>query len=211
MLVQRVDDLLSVTAESPAAAQAIAAHLLDGGEWLEVVAGIDSVVVQFDAVALDTATAEQRLRDNLAGDIRPLPESSDIIEIPVVYGGEYGPDLENLCLDLGITQDEFVELHAGREYCVDMVGFTPGFAFVGGLDERLRVPRRKDPRQRVEPGSIGVADGRTGMYAVASPGGWNLVGRTSFRLFDAAAAEPFPIRAGTRVRYTAITADEFES
>lgn len=210
MLVQRVDDLLSVTAESPAAAQAIAAHLLDGGEWLEVVAGIDSVVVQFDAVALDTATAEQRLRDNLAGDIRPLPESSDIIEIPVVYGGEYGPDLENLCLDLGITQDEFVELHAGREYCVDMVGFTPGFAFIGGLDERLNVPRRKEPRQRVAAGSVGIADGRTGLYALASPGGWTIIGRTPFPLFDPQADNPFPVQPGIRIRFIAVEPDGFE-
>lgn len=211
MPVQRVDDLLSVPAQSPAEAQAVAAHLLASGQWLEVVAGIDSVVVRFDAVELDANAAERRLLDSLAGDIAPLRESSDILQIPVVYGGEYGPDLEELCRDLGMTEDEFIELHTGREYCVDMVGFTPGFAFVGGLDERLHVPRRKNPRQRVEAGSIGIADGRTGMYAVASPGGWNLVGRTPFSLFDANADEPFPVRAGTRIRYMAIPAGEFDS
>ena len=143
--------------------------------------------------------------------VEPLPESEEIVRIPVVYGGEFGPDLDELCQDLGISQDAFVEKHTGREYVVDMVGFTPGFAFVGGLDSELEVPRRKDPRQRVAAGSIAIAGGRTGMYAVASPGGWNLVGRTPYALFDARAADPFPIRAGTRIRYYSIPADEFDA
>lgn len=209
MLIRCVDDLLSVAAEGPADAQAIAAHLLGSGEWLEVVAGIDSVVVHFDSTAMNARVAEQMLRERLAGGVAPLAEAETIIEIPVVYGGEFGPDLDELCGQLGMSQEAFIELHTARAYRVEMVGFTPGFAFVGGLHERLRVPRRNDPRQRVEAGSIGIADGRTGMYAVASPGGWNLVGRTPFTLFDAQAAEPFPIRAGMRVRYYAIPADEF--
>lgn len=209
MLVQRVDDLLSVPAGSPADAQALAKHLKKSGEWLEVVAGIDSVVVRYDATTLDPDAAEQRLAVHLAGDIEPIAESAKVIEIPVVYGGEYGPDLEDVCLELGISQEAFIDLHAGREYLVDMVGFTPGFAFVGGLDERLNVPRREDPRQRVEAGSIGIADGRTGMYAVASAGGWNLVGRTPYVLFDGEADQPFPISAGMRIRYVAIPAAEF--
>lgn len=211
MHLQRVDDLLSVSADGPEHAQAIAAHLLDSGNWIEVVAGIDSVVVRFDAAIVDGTVAESLLSDSLSGELEPVTRSRDVVEIPVVYGGEYGPDLEGLCRDLGLSQDEFIELHAGREYCVDMVGFTPGFAFVGGLDERLRVPRRDKPRQRVAAGSIGIADGRTGMYAVASPGGWNIVGRTPFRLFDAAAADAFPVRAGMRVRYRAIPDAEFET
>ncbi len=211
MRIHGVDDLLSVAAESPAEAQAIAAHLLDVGEWLEVVPGIDTVVVRYDAVLLDAGLAKEALQAQLADGVDPLPAGGDIVRIPVVYGGEFGPDLDELCQILEISQDEFIEMHTGRDYVVDMVGFTPGFAFVGGLDERLRVPRRKDPRQHVAAGSIAIADGRTGMYAVASPGGWNLVGRTSFALFDAHALEPFPIRAGTRIRYYAIPADEFDA
>ena len=108
-----------------------------------------------------------------------------------------------------MTTDEFIALHTGSEYTVEMLGFTPGFAFIGGLDERLRVPRRKEPRLRVDAGSVGIADGRTGLYAMASPGGWTLVGRTPLRLFDAKAEEPFALRAGTRIRFKPIEASEW--
>ena len=211
MLIRCADDLLSLSVDGPEDAQALAAHLRESGAWLDVVAGIASVVVHFDAAALNADKAEHQIVESLAGGISPLGESEDLLEIPVVYGGEYGPDLDELCRELGMSTDEFVALHTGGEYCVDMVGFTPGFAFVGGLDERLNVPRRKEPRRCVEAGSIGIADGRTGMYALASPGGWTLVGRTPLKLFDAHAPEPFPIRAGMRIRFTAISADEFSS
>jgi KipI family sensor histidine kinase inhibitor len=206
-----VDDLVSLSADGPPEAQALAAHLRENDAWLEVVAGIDSVVVRFDATVMDMQTARRRLDDLLAGGIPPLPSQEGLIEIPVVYGGDYGPDLEDVCRQLGLSIDELVALHTDTDYRVDMVGFTPGFAFVGGLDPRLRVPRRKEPRQRVEAGSIGIADGRTGMYAVASPGGWMLIGRTPYKLFDASAADPFPIRAGMRVRFIAISADDFDA
>lgn len=210
MRIQQVDDLLSVAAESPADAQAIAACLHGAGEWLEVVPGIDSVVVRFDTALLDGVMARKALSAQLAVGVDPLPESDEVVRIPVVYGDECGPDLDELCRYLGISRKEFIEKHTGREYVVDMVGFTPGFAFVGGLDPCLEVPRRENPRQHVAAGSIAVAGERTGMYAVASPGGWNLVGRTPYPLFDAHAADPFPIRAGTRIRYFSIPADEFE-
>lgn len=211
MLLRRVDDQLSFAVESPSSAQAAAERLRASGEWLEVVPGIDSVVVRFDIAKIDAAVAQRRVQEQLAGGVRPLPDSHELLEIPVVYGGEHGPDLDDLCLTLRLSTDEFIALHSGREYRVEMLGFTPGFAFVGGLDERLHVPRRAQPRQRVAPGSIGIADAYTGMYALASPGGWTLVGRTPHELFDPQAAEPFPVRAGTRIRFRPADAAEFES
>jgi len=205
------DDLLSVPAASPPDAEALAAHLRKSGDWIDVVAGIDSVVVHFDSAAIDGVTAQKILAEALAHDIEPQAYSGELLEVPVVYGGELGPDLDDLCREAGISTDDFIALHTGREYPVEMVGFTPGFAFVGGLDERLRVPRRNEPRQRVAAGSIGIADGRTGMYALASPGGWTLVGRTPLKLFDAQAADPFRVHAGMRIRFRAIAAGEFES
>ena len=211
MRLQLADDLLSVRVDGPRDAQALADHLRSTGAWLEVVPGIDSVVVRFDAAEAEAHSAIAQLEAALSREIPPLIDSAELVEIPVVYGGDYGPDLPAMCDAIGLSQEEFIALHTGREYAVDMVGFTPGFVFVGGLDERLSVPRRKEPRQRVEAGSIGIADGRTGMYALASPGGWTLVGRTSFKLFDADAQNPFPVRAGMRIRFVRASAGEFES
>ena len=204
------DDLFSIPVASPPEAQGFAEQLRASGDWLDVVAGIDSVIIRFDAARLDIADAERALEAALAAGIEPLQASEELVELPVVYGGEYGPDLEDLCHHIGMTPGEFIALHSGSEYTVDMVGFTPGFAFIGGLDERLRVPRRKEPRQRVAAGSVGIADGRTGLYAMASPGGWTLVGRTPHKLFDAHAEEPFALRAGMRVRFKPTDPDAFE-
>jgi KipI family sensor histidine kinase inhibitor len=203
------DDLFSVSLGSTSDAQALAERLRSDDQWTEVVAGIDSVVVRFDPLALDADTARQSIEDCMGEIGEPLAVATDVLEIPVVYGDEFGPDLDELCQQTGMSKDEFVDLHTGRDYPVDMIGFTPGFAFVGGLDDRLRVPRREEPRQRVAAGSVGIADGRTGLYGIASPGGWTLVGRTPLRLFDPDAADPFVIRAGMHVRFKAVSADEF--
>lgn len=211
MLGRSADDLISIAVSKPEDAQALAAQLRRSGEWLEVVPGIDSVVVRFDAAKASGAEAESRVGEIIAGGIQPLATADVLVEIPVVYGGEYGPDLDELCAMLGLTQDEFIALHTGTEYRVDMTGFTPGFAFIGGLDGRLCVPRRKEPRQRVAAGSVGIADGRTGLYAMASPGGWTLVGRTPVAMFDAHADEPFLLAAGMRVRFHAVAADAFDA
>jgi KipI family sensor histidine kinase inhibitor len=204
------DDLFSITTESPQDAQALASHVRDSGDWLEVIPGIDSVVLQFDASTYDGDDVRQTMESVLAAGIKPLQISSSLVEIPIVYGGEYGPDLGALCEATGMSAEDVIALHTASEYTVDMVGFTPGFAFIGGLDERLHVPRRKEPRQRVEAGSVGIADGRTGLYAMASPGGWTLIGRTPYKLFDPHAKPPFVLEAGMRVRFKAISADEFD-
>ena len=209
MLSRGGDDLFSVSLGSTSDAQALAEQLRSDDQWTEVVAGIVSVVVRFDPLALDADTARQSIEDCMGEIGEPLAVATDVLEIPVLYGDEFGPDLDELCQQTGMTKDEFIDLHTGRDYPVDMIGFTPGFAFVGGLDDRLRVPRREEPRQRVAAGSVGIADGRTGLYGVASPGGWTLVGRTPLRLFDPDAADPFVIRAGMHVRFKAVSADEF--
>ena len=172
--------------------------------WLEAVAGIESVVVRFDAGQMDCRAAEERLAEALETDIEPVGADAELIEIPVVYGGEYGPDLEAVCERQGLTVDEAIELHTGSEYTVDLVGFTPGFVFIGGLDERLDVPRRDEPRQRLEAGSVGIAGGRTGLYALAVPGGWHIIGRTLMPLFDPWDEPPNRLSAGMRVRFVAV-------
>ena len=208
MLTRCGDDLFSVAVDTPADAQALAQQIRQDGNWLEVVPGIDSVVVRFDIAVLDGETARTAIEKVLGADVEPLPAAGTTVEIPVVYGGEYGPDLGELSDQTGLSVDEIIALHTSREYPVDMVGFTPGFAFIGDLDERLRVPRREQPRQNVPAGSIGIADGRTGIYAMASPGGWTLFGRTSHTLVDPDREDPCVLTPGMRVRFRAVPADD---
>lgn len=208
MLTRCGDDLFSIAVRRPDEAQALAMQLREQGGWLDVVPGIDSVVVRFDPLARPAAEARKAIDAILEKGVEPIKREGELVEIPVIYGGDAGPDLDELSERTGLSANEIVQLHTGREYRVEMVGFTPGFAFVGGLDERLRVPRRKEPRQQVPAGSVGIADERTGLYAMASPGGWTLIGRTSYPLFDATSEQPFALAPGMRVRFRAVTGED---
>ena len=201
MLTRVGDDLWSIEAGSPTEAQALAIQLRGAGNFLEVVPGIDSVVARFDPATTDADGARAAIETEIEKGVESLRSDADVIDIPVVYDG---PDLEEVCTRIGLSAKELIALHTGTEFPVDMVGFTPGFAFIGGLDERLKIPRREEPRQRVPAGSVGIADGRTGLYAMASPGGWSLIGRTSFKLFDPNADQPFALAPGARVRFRAV-------
>ena len=197
------DDLLSVSVIDPQAAQRLATDLHESGDWIEAVAGIDSVVVQFDIANVLRSDAEKRLSAAAENISAAAPAQQITIEIPVVYGGEDGPDFEYVCEKLGLTGPELIEMHCG-EYVVDMLGYIPGFAYIGGLGERLLIDRLEHPRQRVPAGSVGIAGGRTGLYSLAGPGGWPLIGRTGRILFDSASDEPFTLFAGALVRFTAV-------
>jgi KipI family sensor histidine kinase inhibitor len=205
------DDLVAVALADTRASQALADYLRGTGQWIECVAGIASCVAQFDNATVSLDEARERLASAIGRASVTDAEKSELVEIPICYGGVCGADFGNICEQLGLAPGEFIDLHSGREYVVDMLGFTPGFAFIGGLDSALNVPRRREPRVRVESGSIGIAGGRTGIYTLAGPGGWPLVGRTPEKLFDASAAEPFRLRAGMRVRFVPISHEEFDA
>ena len=197
------DDLVSIAAADPADAQRTAEHLRNE-RWVEVVPGLDSVVVQFDSAAVSAAEAVRMAAAGTAGARPRAASSAGTRTLHVRYGGDDGPDLDELCRRLGLSRAEFLERHTSADYRVDMLGFTPGFAYLGGLDPGLDAPRLRTPRQRVPAGSVGVAGGRTGIYALPGPGGWSLVGRVAERLFDAAADEPFLLSPGMHVRLVAV-------
>lgn len=205
------DDLVAVDCRDTRSAQALADHLRDSGGWRECVAGIASCVAQFDLATVSAEEAAQRLQAALGTVPAVRDDAAEVIEVPICYGGEHGPDLDDVCKLLGMDRDTFIERHTGSDYPVDMLGFTPGFAFVGGFDEARDVPRRPQPRVRLASGSIGIAGGRTGIYTLAGPGGWQIVGRTPLMLFDAGAEQPFKLRAGMRVRFVAIEEGEFDT
>ncbi|MCH7636658.1 MAG: 5-oxoprolinase subunit PxpB [Proteobacteria bacterium] len=199
------DDTLSVAIDVSSQRHSIADHLRDTGSWLECIEGMQSVVIRFDSASLSIDGAKQQLCEQLDSVLKDVADfESTLIEIPVCYGGEYGPDLESVCQMLTLTADELIEIHTDAEYRIEMLGFTPGFAYVGGLSAELNVPRLAEPRQRVAAGSIGITDGLTGLYALPGPGGWPLVGRTPMSLFEVGSDQPFLLRAGMRVQFTAI-------
>jgi len=203
------DDLVAAECADTRSAQALADHLRESGQWLECVAGIASCVARFDLATISPADAGERMLSALRTVPAALEAGKDVVEVPVCYGGDHGPDLDDVCALLGMDRDTFIERHTGEAYRVDMLGFTPGFAFIGGFDAAREVPRRPEPRVRLQPGSIGIAGGRTGIYTLPGPGGWQIVGRTPMRLFDAGAEQPFRLRAGMLVRFVAIGEEEF--
>jgi inhibitor of KinA len=130
-------------------------------------------------------------------------------EISVCYADEFAPDLDDVARQAGISAQDVVDLHCGTEYRVHCVGFTAAFPFLGGLPGRLATPRRSTPRKEIAAGSVGIGGAQTGIYPVKSPGGWNIIGRTPLRLFDPQKNPPSLLRAGDRVRFRAITREEF--
>ncbi len=128
---------------------------------------------------------------------------SRLVEIPVRYGGEFGPDLESLAQLVGVTQDEIVRLHTSVLYRVYLIGFAPGFAYLGSVPEQIAAPRLATPRTRVPAGSVAIAGRQTGIYPRATPGGWQLIGRTDLVLFNPRRESPTLLRPGDRVRFIA--------
>ena len=137
-------------------------------------------------------------------------QSVQVIEIPVCYGGDFGLDMENVKASSNLSTEEVIRLHSRPEYPIYMVGFTPGFPFLGGLDERLFTPRLTTPRLVVPAGSVGIANNQTGMYPIDSPGGWQIIGRTPLTLFAPKKKKPFLYKAGDKIKFIPISEDQFE-
>jgi len=133
-----------------------------------------------------------------------------VVEIPVCYGGEYGPDLEYVARFHKLKPQEVVACHTRGKYLVYMIGFAPGFPYLGGLSKKIATPRRESPRPLIPKGSVGIADKQTGIYPIETPGGWQLIGRTPLSLFEPDRDPPSLLQAGDRVRFVAITPEEFE-
>jgi len=162
-----------------------------------------SLLVLYDATVARLSSVARTLL-SLAASPAPAPPPGRLHEIPVVYGGEDGPDLGPLAAARGLAERDVVRLHSQTEYTAFMLGFTPGFPYLGMLPEALECPRRATPRVRVPAGSVAIAGRQTGIYPVASPGGWHVLGRTSRRLFDPLRGEPALVAPGDRVRFVPV-------
>ena len=194
---------------------------------IELAPAYTSVAVFFDPLAvLQSGATPDKIFDELATKIQSAitPASRHrrrrgptatgtprLIEIPVCYDAEFGTDLGRVAAHTKLSEREVIHLHNGGEYRVACIGFVPGFTFLAGLPNNLATPRRDVPRKEIPPGSVGIGGAQTGIYPLRSPGGWNLIGRTPLKLFDASKTPPTLLSPGDRVRFRAITRDEFES
>ena len=140
-----------------------------------------------------------------------LPETAKTIELPVLYGGEYGPDIETVAKHNDISVDEVIKLHAAATYKVYMLGFLPGFPYLGGMNEKIACPRLETPRTVVPEGSVGIAGGQTGVYPVDSPGGWQLIGKTPLAIFDSGSTQPFLFKPGDSIVFKPIDKKTFDA
>jgi KipI family sensor histidine kinase inhibitor len=169
-------------------------------EVVEAIPGMNNITVVLrnpHSVALDAIERLQRWWE----ESEALEPDSRAIEIPVVYGTAAGPDLGEVARHAGLTEKQVVELHSSADYVVWFLGFQPGFPYLGGLPEQLATPRRAEPRLQVPAGSVGIGGSQTGIYPLATPGGWQLIGHTSLPLFDPARDEPVLLRPGDTVRF----------
>lgn len=192
----------AVNARALAMARAVEQAGLPG--LLEASGTYASVLVRYDPLAADYKSLVKGLKmvEKRLGSA-PAPARRRL-ELPVLYGGEAGPDLAFVAGHTGLSQAEVVALHSGRDYPVYMIGFLPGFPYLGGMDGRLATPRLATPRTRIPAGSVGIAGAQTGVYPLDSPGGWRLIGRSPVRLYDPARPEPVPCRAGDLIRFVAV-------
>lgn len=161
----------------------------------------NSVLVDFDPRLHTHAAAEALIRERLAAHSEDAAPEPRLIEIPMVYGGDAGPDLADVAHHTGLSEARVIELHSAAEYLVYFVGFATCFPYLGGLPPELATPRLPAPRTRIPAGSVAIGGAQAGVYPLASPGGWRIIGRTSLTLFDPALSPPPLLRMGDRVRF----------
>lgn len=177
---------------------------------IEVVPAYRSAAIYVDPVEQDLASLRETFM-TLAVDLTMEPVGRRrTVTIPVLYGGEAGPDLPALAERAGLSIEQVIELHASVEYRVYMLGFSPGFPYLGMVHDAIAAPRLPEPRLNVPAGSVGIAGRQTGIYPQAGPGGWQLIGRTPLTLYDPARTDPFLLEPGDRVRFVPIEPREFE-
>lgn len=203
---ERIDPIINARA----IALADAIHRAGLAGVRDVVPTYRSVGVYFDPLRTDGDALVARIEYEAARTAQPMIDDREPIRVPVCYGEEFGPDLSAVAAFGGLDPAQVVRLHAGQKYRVYMLGFVPGFAYMGTVHERIAAPRRSTPRVRVPAGSVGIAGSQTGIYPVETPGGWQLIGRTPIRPFDPHRPDPFLLRAGDAVEFYPIDRADYD-
>lgn len=192
-------------------------HPVEG--MIEAIPAYSSVTIYYDVALLRKKIGQQKkvyewlqseLQKLMRLDFTNSPFETRLVRIPVCYENEFGIDLQWMAEQKSISQEEIIQIHSSKRYRVYMIGFLPGFAYMGEVDDQIATPRKKQPRP-VVPGSVGIAGKQTGVYPLYSPGGWQIIGRTPLKMFDKNKDELCLLRAGDYVEFFAITRDEFEN
>jgi inhibitor of KinA len=170
-----------------------------------------SMLVEYDPLSISSEVLSAEIRLRLPSKVEELDEKQALFLLPTIYGGEFGPDLDDVADYAGLTAKEVVALHANRDYLVYLIGFTPGFPYLGSLDQRIAMPRLASPRPKIPRGSVGIAGAQTGIYPSESPGGWRIIGQTPIPLFNLRAVPPALFQPGTWVRFRPVDGIEFDS
>ena len=177
---------------------------------VETVPTYRSLMVHYNPRIIRNGELKEKLEKLLSemGDIEIPP--SPVLEIPVLYGGEMGPDLSFVAENAGLSEEEVIRIHSGTEYLIYMLGFTPGFTYLGGMSDKIATPRLQQPRVKIPAGSVGIAGSQTGIYPIDSPGGWQLIGRTPLKMYDPNRETPILPEAGQYMKFYPIDQAEYD-
>ncbi len=176
---------------------------------VDVIPAFCSLLINYDPRVLSYEELKERMEHLLKMETKTEATRKRIFEIPVCYGGEYGPDIENIAEHAGLSVEEVIKIHSSKDYLIYMLGFLPGFTYLGGLDERIHTPRLASPRLKIRAGSVGIGGSQTGIYPLDSPGGWQLMGMTPVRTYDPERQTPILVEAGDYIRFIPIDEEEF--
>lgn len=187
-------------------------HLLKGQHIegvTDLIPAFASLLINYDPRVIGYKDLKARIEELLKIEVSEEAGDARVFEIPVCYGGEYGPDIANIAENAGLSEQEVIDIHCSKDYLIYMLGFLPGFVYLGGLDERIHTPRLANPRISIPAGSVGIAASQTGIYPLNSPGGWQLLGMTPVKTYDPERETPILVEAGDYIRFVPVTEEEF--
>ncbi len=177
---------------------------------IECIPTYRSLLINYDPSIISGTKLIKKIKKYLSASSEMQDNEKKIYVIPVCYEGEFAPDIDNVCKHNNLTKEEVIAIHSGRDYLIYMLGFLPGFPYLGGLDERIHTPRLESPRKSIPGGSVGIGGKQTGIYPMASPGGWQLIGRTPVKPYDPDREDPILYSAGDYIRFKPISTEEYE-
>lgn len=175
----------------------------------DLIPAFASLLINYDPRVIGYKDLRARIEELLKIEVSEEASEARVFEIPVCYGGEYGPDIANIAENAGLSEQEVIDVHCSKDYLIYMLGFLPGFVYLGGLDERIHTPRLANPRISIPAGSVGIAASQTGIYPLNSPGGWQLLGMTPVKTYDPERETPILVEAGDYIRFVPVTEEEF--